>query len=374
MKILTGPEKLKKEVMDRNLCTGCGACVGLCPYIYAVNERVALVHSCGLKEGNCHQVCPRIELNPVEMDKQVFNKPRADHILGENKGIFFARAVDQQISENGQYGGVVTALAAYMVKNKKVDAAVLTRANGNDVPEPVLVQTMEEVLGCSGSKYSACPTLKIVSEGLKKGFLRLCVVGRPCQVIAFRKMQRLCGQNKLKCFPDNKFEAIVIGLFCFWSLSPDFYIKLKDKTAGNKTVRLDIPPNRGLVAVLENGAKVEFPLEELRPLIREACVDCFDITSEYADVSVGSTEYDPEWNTLIVRTEKGEALIKEAQAAGVIEIKQYPSEILPNLLTAVANKKARVLHGLQQGDYLRLSDDYLQGFYAAQKTTESEKC
>lgn len=362
MNTVIGPERLKNEVMASGLCAGCGACVGLCPYIYATEEKVAMVHSCGLENGNCHRVCPRLDLDPAEMDLLTFNSPRSDHILGEYKGIYFARSTNSAISEQGQYGGVVSALACFLLENKKADAAVLAKSNGNNVPDPVLAHTPEEVLQCAGSKYSACPTLSKVSAGLKAGCKSLCVIGRPCQVGALRKVQHLLGQNQFKCFPSGDFESFVIGLFCFWSLTPDFYKMLQEKTGVDETVRFDIPPNKGMVASLKSGAEVEVPLDEIRQYIRKACQDCFDPTSEYADVSVGSTEHDMQWNTLIVRTEKGEALIKEAQMAGVIEIKEYPSDLLPNLLTAVANKKSRVINNLEQSQYLKITEDYINRF------------
>jgi len=363
---ITGPERLKSEVMGKGLCAGCGACVGLCPYIYAAGEKIAMVHSCGLEEGNCHMVCPRLDLNPAGMDIRTFGKHRSDHIIGENRGIYFARAKDPNTSKAGQYGGVVSALAIFLLETKKVEAAVLA-GSGSEYTEPVLAKTSGEVLQCAGSKYSACPSLIKLSEGLRSGLKKLAVTGRPCQIAALRKTEQLCVNKSLRCISADNVEFFAIGLFCFWSLTPEFCAAIREKSAGEAVTRYDIPPNQGLIATLEGGSKVEIPLEEARRYIRGACLDCFDPTAEYADLSVGSTEHDTDWNTLIVRSDRGESLIREALDAGAIEIKPYPPEILSNLYNAVRNKKSRVLENLKPTGYLSLSDEYIAGFKETKK-------
>jgi coenzyme F420-reducing hydrogenase beta subunit len=46
---------------------------------------------------------------------------------------------------------------------------------------------------------------------------------------------------------------------------------------------------------------------------------------------------------LIVRTQKGADLVEQACAGGYIEVKAYPSELLPILKKAVFRRKKRVL-------------------------------
>ncbi|MGB9804936.1 MAG: hypothetical protein ACPLUI_14125, partial [Desulfofundulus sp.] len=66
-----GALDLKQEVMDSGACTRCGLCAGLCPYIKAVGERVALVYPCGLEEGNCYRLCPRTPTDWEQIDRSV---------------------------------------------------------------------------------------------------------------------------------------------------------------------------------------------------------------------------------------------------------------------------------------------------------------
>ncbi|MCL6611627.1 MAG: Coenzyme F420 hydrogenase/dehydrogenase, beta subunit C-terminal domain [Peptococcaceae bacterium] len=335
-----GSGDLKKEVLDRGLCTACGMCVGMCPYIKTVREKVVVIHPCGLKEGNCYKVCPRTGIDALELDRSVFGEERRDQALGVYEGIYFARAADPAVSRAGQYGGVVTALAAFAVEQGVVGGAVLSGGTVLE-PRPVLAKTAQEVISCAGSKYTAVPTLAALNGGAGDSPGSIGVVGRPCQVAAVRKGQVLARRN-----PETRIPAagagLVIGLFCFWSLGPDFYSYLEEKAGGENIVRVDIPVE-GLRVTTSGGERV-WPVDEIRPYIREACSTCIDPTSEWADLSVGSTEYDPAWNTLVVRSDPGRRLVNSAVEKGVVELKPYPEERLPILRRAVLNKKMRVLH------------------------------
>ena len=55
------------------------------------------------------------------------------------------------------------------------------------------------------------------------------------------------------------------------------------------------------------------------------------MTAEFADVSVGAAEGIEGWNTLIVRSERGQELVEAARKAGVIETDALPDESLNHL-------------------------------------------
>jgi len=352
--------RLRQEVMESGDCTRCGLCVGLCPYIKTLDERIAFIHDCSRVDGNCYRICPRTPTNWSDLDTQVFGKERADHSLGNYLEVLYARSSKKEFAQAGQYGGVASTLAAYMVESGESQAVVLTKGQDSGPPTPRLAQNREEVLACAGSNYSASPSLSMLNAGVRMGFDNLTTVGRPCQILALRKMQGLSevSEHNLSARKVN----FTIGLFCFWALETEFYSFLHTKTGGSKLLKLDIPQDY-VVATTEKG-EVKIPIDELRAFIRPTCQRCFDPSAEFADVSVGSTENDPGWNTLIVRSSRGEEIVKKACEAGYLETKSYPAERLPLLLGAVFNKKRRVLEGSLKGkgyEYLDLSSDYTKG-------------
>jgi len=75
-----GPSDLQTEVLAADLCTGCGACLGHCPYLKTLGERVTFIHECPRTEGRCYAVCPRTGLNPDALDRQVSIEGRVTRV------------------------------------------------------------------------------------------------------------------------------------------------------------------------------------------------------------------------------------------------------------------------------------------------------
>ncbi|HBC93635.1 MAG TPA: hypothetical protein DCZ10_12275, partial [Pelotomaculum sp.] len=325
--------RLQKEVLERGLCTVCGGCVGYCPYIKTFGEQVAVIHDCKICDGVCYRLCPRGFTDYEGLRQSVFGAEDFDPVLGTHTSLYFARAESKKIRAQGQYGGIVTALSLFAMQQGLIDSA-LTAGGAPSSAQPFLCSTPQDIFQTAGSKYTAVPTLSLFQEAVKNGFQRIGIVGRPCQVTAGRKMQQaveISGQN----------IALVIGLFCFGALSAEFYSFLNERGLANCS-RMDIP--KGSVDFRqEDGSQIIMPLEEIRYLIKDTCLACYDPLSELADVSVGSTEQYPGWNTLVVRTAKGRQLVADANKAGIIELQPYPHDRLPILRRAVFQKKKRVL-------------------------------
>ncbi len=345
-----GPQDLEARVVKPGLCCSCGGCMGLCPYFIQMHERVVLMEPCGLAEGRCYEVCPRSVVDAESLNQSVFGKARDDYALGTNKGVFMSRGTDEKVREKGQYGGTITSLIMAGMESGTIDGAILAGESGRYglLPEPVLARTPAQVLAASGSKYTGCPTLKILDKSLRE-CSRLAVVGRPCQVISLRK--RIAIEPEV-----GEKISLVLGLFCMWSLDyKDLTAYLADKIDMKAARKVDVPYNRFVVVTDEGARDLEY--EPIKALRRETCDICFDFTSEFADISVGGTEWKEDWNTLISRTEKGAAAIEAAKAAGKLEVEPLPEERIELLRKASLGKKKRALQALASEE--REARDYL---------------
>lgn len=355
LKLKKGPQELEARVIRQDLCCVCGGCMGLCPYFLVMQEHVVLMEPCGLTEGRCYEVCPRTVVDLEALNRDVFGRARDDFVLGSNQGVFMSQAADQGVRERGQYGGTVSALLKSGLESGSIDGVILAGSSSRHglLPEPVLARSAEEILHATGSKYSACPSLKILDRSLKECG-KLAVVGRPCQVIALRK--------RLLCEPETAGRiSLVVGLFCMWSLN---YRKLASHLAGqleiDRAKKIDIPYNRFVVFTDEGPRDLDYgPIPGLR---NPTCDLCFDFTSEFADVSVGSTEWKDDWNTLIIRTDKGKVAVDAAGKAGKLAVEDFPDDRVKLLRQASLGKKKRVLEALGGdscpiSDYLVMSDD-----------------
>jgi len=360
MKAPKGSADLEAEVLKQGLCTSCGACVSICPYIKVVKDRVAVVEPCGIEEGKCYDFCPRTTTDIAALDRAVFGKKRSDSSIGSYISIEMARAKDGKIRRRSQYGGAVSALMAYAVESGEIGTAVVTRPFGGDLmPASLVARESAEVLGCAGSNYVPAATLATLNSLLKQQADSIGVVGLPCQILALRKMQVSKHETGAKGV------KLAIGLFCTWALSyKGFHEFLKARVDPSSVKRLDIPPPPANILVLDTKAgRVEVSLQDVRPFIKPTCGVCFDMTSEFADISVGMVEGMEGWNTLIVRTAEGQRLVEAAKKHGVIESKPLMKANVEHLRDASRLKKKRALAEIvkRTGDeknllYLRLSD------------------
>jgi coenzyme F420 hydrogenase subunit beta len=187
----------------------------------------------------------------------------------------------------------------------------------------------------------ACPILGRYNEIDKGEDSKLGIVAMPCQVLSLVKMKAKPPQNRVNI--SN--VKLIIGLFCTWALSPDkFHQFLKENIDLSKVKKFDIPPppaNR--LDVYTTSGKSSFPLEQIRKFIMPTCAYCLDMTSEFADVSVGSIEGAEGWNTVIVRTDAGSNLMEIAKKKGKLQTKKLPESNLEHLKEASILKKKRAL-------------------------------
>ena len=83
---------LKENVLDTGLCTGCGACVSLCPYQVTYHDRTVQLHTCDLTDGKCRAFCPRTEVNLAHLRSCLFAAADMTPEIGSVKGYYFSRA------------------------------------------------------------------------------------------------------------------------------------------------------------------------------------------------------------------------------------------------------------------------------------------
>lgn len=335
-----GPNELQAEVLDKNLCIGCGACIGLCPYFGSYKGKTAQLFPCTLEQGRCFAYCPKIEVDLEELSQKIFNQPYTGHPLGTHLSIKTSKAGAKAGSGAFQAGGTVSALMSFALEKGYINAAVCTDKDGI-LPVPCLVTKPEEVYECSSSKYTAAPTLSMLNQAIKDGHKRLGVIGVPCQMTAVANLRT--NPTNLDDFEDP--VALTVGLFCTWSLDyRAFHEFISQKVSPEKITKVDIPPPPAeIMEVFMGDEKIEIPLDEVRKLVPNTCSYCPDMTSEFADISVGVLEGRPDMNTLVIRTERGREIVEDAEKQGYLITEDILPENLEHLAWAAGNKKKRAM-------------------------------
>ena len=352
-----GSKELNENVIRDNLCIGCGACIDLCPYFKSYKGKTANLFACSLSAGRCFAYCPKVEVDLDELSTCLFQKAYDGSPLGFYRALKTSKAGPKIVSKKFQSGGTISALMAFALEKGYIDAGVLTDKKGI-LPVPMLVTAPEEVLNFSGSKYSAAPTLEALNRAVKSGYSKIGVVGTPCQVLAVAQMR----SNPMN---DSNFKdpiGLVLGLFCTWALDYRLFEPyLKERIDISKINKIDIPPPPADVMVIYTEKEaIERPLEEIREIVHSSCSYCPDMTSEFSDISVGVLENQPEFNTLIIRSERGEKIVNAAVEEGYLELDALAPESRSHLEWAAGNKKQKAIIKMAQEQRLN--------------TTETERC
>lgn len=349
-----GSKELTADVLGGDLCIGCGACVELCPYFRNHRGRTVQLFKCDIEQGRCYAACPKAEVNLDELSRLYWNETYQGAPIGKYEKALASRASDKMPAGPFQGGGTVSALLFQAMNQGLIEKAVLT-GQYQGSPRPVIAASPGEILSCAGSKFGAAPTLAAMNRAVAEGYRNLGLVGTPCQVTAIAKVRS--NPMELDDFEDA--ASLVIGLFCNWALDQmALRAFLTSRLDISRVKSMDIPPPPANTLVVElDGEAIEFSLDEIRSFIPESCGFCPDMTSEWADLSVGMFEGRPGWNTLLVRTERGRELVKSAMVAGFLETQPMPEENLEHLKGAAADKKRRAFRAMDQKGILNSFDE-----------------
>lgn len=337
---MTDYTDLKREVWDRDRCSGCGACVGSCPLeaLHFRGDDNPLFDGLCSKCGTCYSVCPRTD---SEECIKVTRAPEHMDNIGPYKGRYFARASDFQIIKRAQGFGVVTSVLKHILEEGIVDAAFVVTSDIFMNTRPMIAKDFADVKKSAKVKYIWAPVLAKLREAmLDESIENIAVVGVPCAIQALEMIFR----GKLKLY--QRKIKLRIGLFC-WEIFRHILIS----EMIHKELQLDIDPRRiwmfdiqkrKLVVELMDSTEYRIPLETASKYARKGCNYCVDFTSEWSDLSVGNAGAPHDYLNLITRTELGEGIIKDMIAKDRLVIGDFDEDVFKLALEVNKKKKKRI--------------------------------
>jgi len=348
-----GQKNVIEQVIKNDLCTGCGACVHLCPYFEQYRDKTVILHECDGTDGRCYAYCPRTPVNLSVLREKLFSASDITPELGAIKGFFMTRAADKDVRDAAQHGGTVSTLMALALSEGIIDAAVLADQKENLLSESTSISDNNGIRTHGKSKFVVSPTVATFNEVARGASKHVGLVATPCQALALAKMRVFPAEGDEEKSAKLK---LVIGLFCGWALSWEAMKPLLDQIIGaTRILKVDIPPSKHqCMEVTTESGVVEIPLSEIEKTVRKNCRYCFDMTCEFSDISVGSARssegwaVDKGWNQVIVRTALGQALLELARTRGLLEFKSVPEGNLDRLKTASMKKKKACLRHLSE--------------------------
>ncbi len=326
-------KKLEREVIKTGACVECGACVAACPVSAITGERVNDKYvptltgectSCGI----CYAMCPR----SFVLEGQ---------LIGNVRSIWKIRTLDDH---NHQDGGAVTSILGYMLDNKMIDGAVVACKSTEKPWMPIAktVTNKEELYACGGTIYSHAQVVDEMIQNYKKNLASLAVVGTACNIDAIHRMEEHpAGFFKI----DKKANVFKVSLFCMESFNYQDLVTFLDKASIdiNQVSRFAIAGGQFKVSV--GGEEQSWPVGDLDSAAASSCAFCPDFTGKHSDLSCGNIGSDEGWTTVLVRTEHGAKVIKDALKDGAIEGEQLESDALLSVMNS-ARFKMNKYYGL----------------------------
>ena len=330
--------KTLSDITNNGLCIGCGLCqsiLGKEKISIEMTDKGRLepreINPLSREDfDKVKEICPGVIVEGLPK-KEVSNDSKFDTLWGYYNSLFYAWSTDEQIRFQSSTGGLLNGLSLYLLESKKVDFILHTAGDPGQPMRsiPRFSYTKQELLSCeSRSRYGPASPLSKFNEALdtKKNFA---FVGKPCDISAIRQLSKTDERVNKQC----KFLlTLVCGGSTEFTKSQDFIKSFNVKEEELETFRYRGFGNPGRMYIKTKDGREHdreynsFWGEESTWRVHFRCKICPDAIGESADIAALDTwrggspkEEDEGYNAAIVRTQKGNDLLKEAIKAGYIQ-------------------------------------------------------
>jgi coenzyme F420 hydrogenase subunit beta len=268
---------------------------------------------------------------------------------------------DPLLRRHASSGGALSALLIYLLDAGIVDYVVQTGASDSAPLEnaTAFCVTREDVYQAAGSRYAPSAPLADLMKRLEKPG-RFALVGKPCDIAAVRTLGRKDPRISQKI-------PVMLSFFCAGVPSTRGAGRILDEMGldKNEVVRFryrgDGWPGRA-TAVLRDGTEVGMSYSEswgriLSHHVQFRCKICPDGTGGLADIVCADAwhcdengyplfEEDEGRSLVITRTQLGEALVRNAIAAGRLVAGSLDTDMIAQMQPSQVRRKQLVLSRL----------------------------
>ena len=317
------------DVVRNDLCSGCGACCQLDPGLameldsngFARPQRVATTPEAADESvvRSFDHVCPGRRIEVPHRPGQ-----REHPTMGRYLEAWTGWSRNPEIRHRGSSGGVITALVAWQVGRGRSATAATASPHDPRRTVDVAITSREEALATAGSRYAPASLARVPArDGV--------TVGKPCEIAALRQLDTSGGETE---------RPLYLSFFCAGTPSQAATDRLVEEV-GCGTTAIDDLWYRGRgwpgrFTVVAEGEQHSLSYEEswgahLGRSLQWRCKICPDGVGELGDITAADfweadeggyptfSEQDGR-SAVIVRTEYGRQILREAIEDGVLEV------------------------------------------------------
>lgn len=276
----------------KQLCSECGLCDT--SYIHYVKEACAFLH----------QQFDALETQTHGRKRDMAQEDEC--YFGVHQMMVAARK--KQPIPGAQWTGIVTTIATQMLNAGWVEGVVCVQNTPQDrfQPQVVLARTPAEIFAARVNKPTLSPNLNLLDEIERSGLRRLLVIGVGCQIQALRAVAKHLGLEKL----------YVLGTPCVDNVTRAGLQKFLETTSRSPqtVVHYEFMQDYQVHFKHEDGSVEKVPFfglntRELKDIFAPSCLSCFDYVNGLADLVVGYMGAPFGWQWLVVRNERGQAML-----------------------------------------------------------------
>lgn len=336
-------EPISRDLTDRivedGACIGCGLCAGISngaikmAFTPQFRERPVIESEVSADLADAiSAACPGLVSEGISAGEAATDEP-TDPMWGFWSQGYLAWAGDPEIRHRGSSGGVLSALAAYLLQTGKVDFILHLGPDPNRPARSLfkISRTPEEAADTGGSRYGPGAPLAGLAQARKLvegGLQRFAFIGKPCDISAIRLLaqrkkwlqQSLAYRLTIMCGGVSQFTKTT-SLLEDWGVGEAHLEELRYRGFGNPGPT---------TAQTKDGRRFETSYQALwedenQWLLQHRCKICPDAIGMAADLvsfdcwpGGGPTGEDEGFNAVLTRTPCGNALFDEAVEAGAL--------------------------------------------------------
>ena len=340
----TTPYKNINIVDDKQLCTECGTCWGVCPksniQITEIENgrlqfRVDQPSRCGQCR-MCIQVCPGMNVDFRQLNYDVFEAENSfehsNEDIGQYKNLYLGHALESNVRQGGASGGVTTAILAKALGEYNLDGVFVVQMKQKQEGSPLaakiyLAKSGQELLQGQQSKYTTVPMGKCLHDIIYNGKgKRFAFVGLGCHMQALRKAEQIIPRLKRRI-------VLRVGLVCGhcmdWRGTRHLFdlLKVKEKNVEKIEFRSEDWPGNFKVTLQDGNTRkigqIDWTSYVMTLYEKHRCHFCTDPLNQLSDISTGDPwlnelSHEPGLNLVISRTETGDRFLSKAISDGQI--------------------------------------------------------
>lgn len=343
---------------EKQYCIGCGLCksrFGEKKADMTLNEKGFYEPHFDLTKEEYSELqafCP-VDIPPTQYSRRVW---------GESRNVCLGHAADEVVRLKASSGGVLTAVCGYLLNESLADGIIQIGDSEKPLHKNARIsQDAAQLLRCAGSRYIAAMPLENVLQLLAENpEEKYALVGRPCDIRAMRAY--------IRAHKDIEAQIVcLLSFFCAGTPSVNASRQMIAKMGADeqKVTYVSYRGNGwpGYSTVREaDGREYTMNYEDswgkiLGRDIYRGCRLCYDGIGEEADISCGDAWYldengkisfdeRPGRNVIFARTELGDKILRQAEAAGWVSCENFAEEQLDLMQPFQYVRKAQLRYKL----------------------------